>query len=77
MKTFTLSDEAYRVLCGLVAEPDQIDVDYVLAKETVWEELRGLFPVSDYRDLPPNDDGANDGSGSALVDMPTYPGRRR
>ena len=49
-KTITLSDDAYRVLCGLVQPTGVVDSDDVQAHDATWRELRGTFPHSDYDD---------------------------
>lgn len=42
-----LSEGAYRALCGLVHESDDVDVDKVEAPTAAWRELRELFPLKD------------------------------
>ena len=74
--TVTLSQEAHRIICGLVNGTSVVDPDYVIPDtDDTWVEVRNAFPVSGYRDMPPDSDGeANDGWGSALVDSESYRG---
>ena len=52
MKTITLSDEAYAMLCGLVAPSDEADETHGVNHQGIsgdaWNELREKFPVNDF-----------------------------
>lgn len=71
-RTITLTDDQYRVLCGLVCS--EIDTDLVYTADwDGFEHLRGIFPPEGYKDLPPDEDGyANGGNGTAIKAAPDY-----
>lgn len=73
-RTITLTDDQYRVLCGLVCS--EIDTDLVYtADRDGFEHLRAIFPPEGYTDLPPDEDGEkNDGIGTAIKAAPDYEG---
>ena len=57
-RTITISDEAYRALCGLVQPSDIVDADEVYTSDHTWDEIRAAFPLSDYHPLAEDDDNA-------------------
>lgn len=73
--TVTLSPRAFKMICGLVNGTSIVDPDYVIASEAEWDEIRKAFPVGEYQDLPPDEDGVpNGGWGSAVIASSAYAG---
>lgn len=48
-RTVTLSRDAYRALCGLVQDNEDVPSEAVVADQSVWDELRATFPIADAR----------------------------
>ncbi len=44
-----LTDDAYRVLCGLVQPDAEIDSETITVKAETWAEIWAAFPQTDYR----------------------------
>ena len=72
MITITITEDMYRMLCGLVR--GDVDISRVVANgDAGWDRLRETFPAEGYSDLPPDEDGvANAGWGTALENADDY-----
>jgi hypothetical protein len=46
MPTVNLTDDAYAVLCGLVQQSSDVDIDAIMTSDEVWIELRAIFPLT-------------------------------
>lgn len=68
-RTITISDDMFRMLCGLVSSG--VDPARVVGDD--WPRLREMFPAAKYFDLPPDEDGVpNGGWGTALMASDDY-----
>lgn len=49
MHKVSISHDAYRALCGLVQDSEDVSSEAVFAYPATWDELRATFPIADAR----------------------------